>query len=114
MRFLIDESTGKKLAGLLGKKHDAIFVGDISPAISDAAVLVIAKKQKRILITNDKDFDELVFRFKIPSVGVVLLRTLRSDSLLRYQLLERLFKTTDIRKKFIVLTEIHARIRKLE
>lgn len=64
MRFLVDESAGKKLADLLAQEHDVIFVGDVFPSISDEKVLEIAKKQKRVLITDDKDFGELVFRLK--------------------------------------------------
>lgn len=113
MRFLVDESAGKKLANLLSQQHEVVFVGDVSPSITDEAILAIANKQKRILITNDKDFGELVFRFKKPNAGIILLRTLRSDSSLRYGLLLRLFKTANVHHKFIVLTEIHVRIRKL-
>ncbi|MEW6771931.1 MAG: DUF5615 family PIN-like protein [Bacillota bacterium] len=37
-------------------------------------MLELAEKEGRILITNDKDFGELVFRQKLLSAGVVLLR----------------------------------------
>ncbi len=36
MRFLVDESTGKRLATLLEKEgHDVLFVGDIMPSAPD-------------------------------------------------------------------------------
>ena len=33
-----------------------------------------ARSEQRILVTDDKDFGELVFRRKLPSAGVILLR----------------------------------------
>ena len=62
MRFLVDESTGKRLHALLKEAgHDSIFVGDIMSGSHDEAVLAKAEREKRILITDDKDFGELVF-----------------------------------------------------
>ena len=37
-------------------------------------VLAIAYAEQRILITNDRDFGELVFRLRQPHAGVVLFR----------------------------------------
>jgi predicted nuclease of predicted toxin-antitoxin system len=36
-------------------------------------VLALARKKKRILITDDRDFSELVFRRKFPHTGVTFL-----------------------------------------
>ncbi len=38
------------------------------------AKIIIANKENRILITNDKDFGELVFLQKKLSTGIILLR----------------------------------------
>ena len=75
MRFLVDESSGKKLFHfLLDKHHDVKFVSDFMPGALDSDVLRFADKEERVLITNDKDFGELVFRLKMHSSGVILLR----------------------------------------
>ena len=80
LRFLVDESSGKKLHEyLLRDNHDSKYVGDLIPSASDEDVLKIAKKENRILITNDKDFGELIFRLYRNSSGVIFLR-LRNDS----------------------------------
>ncbi len=43
--------------------------------MKDIDVLNTAVREKRILITNDKDFGELAFRFKLPSLsGIILFR----------------------------------------
>ena len=80
LRFLVDESTGKKLHSfLIGKGFDTKFVPDSIPRAIDKDVLKFAEKEKRILVTNDKDFGELVFRLNKPSYGVVLMRLIANQ-----------------------------------
>lgn len=43
-------------------------------SISDDEVLKISNTTNALLITEDKDFGELVFRFKLPHKGVLLIR----------------------------------------
>ena len=75
LKFLIDESCGKKLYSFFKSKSiDALFVGDLFPEARDNKILEFSEKEKRILITNDKDFGELVFRLGRPSAGVIFLR----------------------------------------
>ncbi|MBI2045239.1 DUF5615 family PIN-like protein, partial [Candidatus Pacearchaeota archaeon] len=63
VKFLVDESSGFKLYKfLLERGFNVKFVGEIMPSASDENVLYFAEKEKRILITNDKDFGELIFR----------------------------------------------------
>ena len=115
MRFLVDESTGKLFADLLRKLgYDVIFVGDIMPAATDEEILSAAKKENRILVTDDKDFGELIFRLQKPSTGVILLRTSSTKPEVRLGLLEAFLKTTKVEGKFVVLKEGGARIRKLK
>lgn len=80
MKFLIDESTGSKVYSFLIKLGiDVKFVTEIMPRADDFDVLEFSEREGRILITNDKDFGELIFRLGRPSSGVILLR-LRLDS----------------------------------
>ncbi len=80
LKFLVDESSGKRLSDALrAAGHDVKFVADIMPAEKDLKILEFAESEKRILITNDKGFGELVFRLSRPASGVILLR-LRIDS----------------------------------
>ncbi len=64
-----------------------------------------ANKEGRVLITDDKDFGKLIFRLEKPSSGVILIRTSTTNSAIRMHLLETLFKSTDVYKKFIVLKD---------
>ena len=112
VKFLIDECTGKRLAALLKNAgYDALFVGDWKPSASDDEVLQKANDEERILITDDKDFGELVFRLGKPSSGVILIRTSTTNPATRFDLLEILLKSTKVDRKFIVLKDTVIKIR---
>ena len=76
MRFLLDESADLRLASYLEEKgHDVTgFVRDHPASLPDTDVLAIAYQEKRTLVTQDRDFGELVFVEHRPHAGVILLR----------------------------------------
>ena len=59
---------------LRGKGIDIIPIKELTSGISDEAVLEVANKQNRVLITFDSDFGELIFRQKLKARGVILLK----------------------------------------
>jgi predicted nuclease of predicted toxin-antitoxin system len=76
MRFLLDESTDARLASFLRSQgHDVALISVDHPAsISDREVVEIAHREQRILITDDRDFGELVYSRGHPHAGVIYLR----------------------------------------
>jgi predicted nuclease of predicted toxin-antitoxin system len=76
MRFLLDESAEFKIAAFLESEgHDVTAIAHDDPnALSDREVLRIAHAEQRVLITNDRDFGELVFLHRVPHHGVVYFR----------------------------------------
>lgn len=76
MRFLLDESADARLLPHLRTLgHDVTRLGTDYPAgLPDHRVLALAHTEGRILITNDTDFGELVFRHSQPHMGVILFR----------------------------------------
>ena len=75
MRFLVDERTGPAVAQWLWTMSREVFSGyDSARGMPDQRVLEKAYSENWILITNDKDFGEKVFRDQHPHHGVVLLR----------------------------------------
>ena len=75
MRFLIDECTGPGVAQWLAEQgHDVVSVYDEQPGLDDESVIAWADDDNRILVTNDKDFGEHVFRDRQHHSGVILLR----------------------------------------
>jgi predicted nuclease of predicted toxin-antitoxin system len=75
MRFLVDECTGPAVARWLREQgHDVVSVYEQARASVDDVVIQMANDEGRILITNDKDFGEKVYRSRRAHCGVVLLR----------------------------------------
>ena len=75
MRFLVDECTGPMVARWLrAQSHDVFSVFEQARGLQDDDVLAKAHSENRILITDDKDFGEKVFRERAPHRGVNLLR----------------------------------------
>jgi predicted nuclease of predicted toxin-antitoxin system len=76
MKFLLDQSTDARLATYLRNLgHDVTRIAADYPAgLLDPKILSLAHAEGRILITDDRDFGEWVFRFKLPHAGVIFLR----------------------------------------
>ena len=76
MRLLANENFPRiAVSALRSHGHDVAWVREDAPGSSDRDVLRRATAESRILITFDKDFGELAFRFGLPAnCGVVLFR----------------------------------------
>jgi predicted nuclease of predicted toxin-antitoxin system len=75
MRFLVDECTGPVVARWLREQgHDVFSVFQEARGMDDDDIMKKACAEGWILITNDKDFGEKVFREQRRHKGVVLLR----------------------------------------
>ncbi len=75
MRFLVDECIGPSVARWLRENgHDVTSVFDEFKGADDEWIIKKAYSERRIIITNDKDFGEMIFRRKMPHKGVILLR----------------------------------------
>ena len=44
------------------------------PGVSDTQILRVAREENRVILTNDLDFGELVYRQQLPVTGIILLR----------------------------------------
>lgn len=81
MKFLIDECCPLYLVEALRHDgHEVVYVPEVSPSITDTTVLEQAVASEQIIITEDHDFGELVFRQKLPSFGVILVRIAHTTS----------------------------------
>ena len=75
MRWLADECVDAALVTRLrGAGHDVSYIAEIASGVTDTEALRRAQEEERLFLTEDKDFGELVFRFKRAAPGVVLLR----------------------------------------
>jgi predicted nuclease of predicted toxin-antitoxin system len=54
--------------------HDVVYMAEVAPTVSDTEVMLRAQTEQRILLTEDKDFGDLVFRHGRSVPGLVLSR----------------------------------------
>src|SRR5579864_7524460 len=75
MNFVADEScSGPVIQALREAGHDVVAIAETAKGARDEQVLERALTEKRVLITEDRDFGELVYARGHSSAGVVLLR----------------------------------------
>ena len=75
MNLLADEGIDRAVVERLRQAgHTVAWIAELSPSISDDAVLQQANDLNALLITADKDFGELIHRQRRIHAGVLLLR----------------------------------------
>ena len=75
MMLLADEGVDKPIVdSLRNSGFDVVYILETYPATNDDFILSLANTERRIVITQDKDFGELVFRLRQAHYGVILIR----------------------------------------
>ena len=82
MKFLLDENIDARLLPFLEDLgHDVTSVArDYRYGWLDEDVLALAHHEQRILLTNDRDFGELIFHQGLPHSGIILFRLAPNDA----------------------------------
>ena len=84
MKFLTDVNASGTLARwLIQRNHDVVKVSEKNPRMTDEEILSWAMSENRIIVTTDKDFEEMIWRQGKPHCGV-----LRMENLPRRERLE--------------------------
>ncbi len=82
IRFLADENVSRLVVERLrAAGWDVLSIGGALGGASDGEVLETARREGRILITEDRDFGELVVRQRLGAAGVILLELDRLSNL---------------------------------
>ncbi|MFQ6093471.1 MAG: DUF5615 family PIN-like protein [bacterium] len=113
MRFIVDECTGPAVARWLCKhEHDVFSVYEEVRGLDDDGVLQKAVADNRILITNDKDFGEMIFHEEKVHKGVILFRLEDERVANKIKVLKRLLEryADQLVDNFVVVTETTVRI----
>ncbi len=80
MLFLADECCDALVVRTLRELgYDVTYVAELAPGLTDTDVLAQSVAEERILLTEDRDFGELVFKRQATAHGIVLLRILPED-----------------------------------
>jgi len=112
MRVLVDECTGPAVARWLrGEGHAIVSVFDDSRGFTDDAIVTNAVAEGWIVITNDKDFGDKVYRDRKPHRGIILLRLADERATYKIDVLRRLLAShsPELPDRFVVVTETQVR-----
>jgi predicted nuclease of predicted toxin-antitoxin system len=75
LKLLADECCDRALVRAPGAGgHDVLDVSEVAPGSVDGDVLTLAVARERVLLTEDRDFGELVFAGQVASDGVLYIR----------------------------------------
>lgn len=116
MRLVANENvSGTVIRRLRELGHDILSIKEAMRAASDEEVLARAQSDRRIVLTHDKDFGELAFKYGLPAeCGVVLLRLSGTDPDSDNQrVLAALTSRSDWEGQFTVVHHDRIRIRPL-
>jgi len=112
VRFLVDECTGPAVARWLREQgHEVFSVYDEARGMRDSNIIRKAATENWILVTNDKDFGEEVYRRRRLHRGVVLLRLADERASNKIASLRRLLEShlDRLPDHFVVVTETRVR-----
>ena len=116
MRFLADENVHADLvAWMRSRGHDVSYAAETLASEPDEVVLRRAREEARIVVTDDKDFGDLVVHRRLATAGVLLLR-LRSPSVaLRMARLMDVWPSIEGRMAgtFVVVSDRRVRVRSI-
>lgn len=113
-KFIVDECTGIAVAQFLREQgFDTVSVSEESPQISDLEILQRAIAEQRIVVTNDKDFGDMVFRDNHHHPGILLLRLADDRVATKIRVVAAVLKqyVDKLEDGFVVATEQNIRIR---
>lgn len=115
MKFLLDESAELRISLFLQREgHDVKAVArDYPHGLPDEDVLALAREEQRILITNDRDFGELVFRHRLAHSGIVFFRMRDQATATKLARMQTLLQDYgDQLDQFVVVTDRQVRVRR--
>ncbi len=116
MNLLADEGVDRPIVEALRREgYTVLYVAEMSPGLSDTAVLAQAREVHALLLTADKDFGVLIFQQHQLTTGVILLRLAGLKPQEKARRVVRVLATygRKMPKAFTVITPQHVRIRPL-
>lgn len=108
LKFLADVNVERSIIELLKSQGFKVkWVPDLNKSMKDEQVLKLAEDESQILLTNDKDFGEWVFRWQRKVAGVILFRIKGQNPEVKVNLLGKLLGEyqNKLSGYFVVITE---------
>jgi len=116
LRFFVDVGVGKSVEQSLHEEgHDVKAVRDVDPCMKDEEIIRMAAWEKRIVITMDKDFGELVYHSSMRHCGVLLLRMEDAVAAKKAQIVQHILANygDQLKNSFCVFQNNKLRIKKI-
>lgn len=116
MNILVDENIARQVVELLRQDGHNVNYTIQGQSISDDIVLGAAHLQKALLMTDDKDFGELVIRHHQQTSGVVLVRLAGLSPMQKAEVVSEVIRERgdNLMHMFTVITLNNVRSRPLE
>jgi predicted nuclease of predicted toxin-antitoxin system len=117
VRILADECCPLSVVtALRSDGHDVEYVAEDAPSTPDKNILSRALTDERIILTEDRDFCELVFLNKLPTYGIVLVRVNQAHRQDKIQRVREVFAnhSPDLPQAMVTVTLTNIRIRSLK
>lgn len=113
IKFIVDECTGPaaaKWVSLAG--YQVLSIYDEKRGLRDIEILRLAQIENWVIITNDKDFGDMVFKEGLSHHGIILLRLDDERSKNKVAVLDKLFRGyfSEFLENFVVVTEKSVRV----
>jgi len=116
MRLVADEGCDfTVVVGVRGAGHDVVSIAERMPGVEDEKVIELAASERRLLLTEGKDFGQLVFAAAKESSGVMLIRyPAPARSTLTEAVVKRLAERADtLYSRFVVMEPGRIRVTQL-
>jgi predicted nuclease of predicted toxin-antitoxin system len=118
MKFLLDQDVYRQTERFMREQgYDIVTASELGLSrAQDSDLLRVAGEQKRIFVTRDKDYGNLVFVHHAGS-GVIYLKILTSNMKEVHSELKKVletYKEDELAKSFVVIEKNRHRIRKIE
>jgi predicted nuclease of predicted toxin-antitoxin system len=114
VQLLADENIPRSIVvWLRAQGHDVLYAAEDRVQTPDVDLLSEAEAQGYVILTEDLDFGELVFRDRLNSHGVILMRMEDSPASMRLLRLQKAWAAIEknLPGRFVVLTKSKLRVR---
>lgn len=115
MNLVADENIDRGIVERLRRDgHQVDWIAESSPTISDDEVLRRAAVGGAVLVTEDKDFGELVYRRGLTHAGVLLIRLEGMDNAAKAEVVSQVVRdnVTELPGAFAVVSSDSFRLRR--
>ncbi len=116
MNILVDENVARQVVERLWQDGHNVNYTIQGQSISDDVVLDAAYRQKALLMTDDKDFGELVIRQRQRASGVILVRLAGLSPTQKAEIVTEVIRESgeNLMHAFTVITRNNVRSRPIE